>query len=58
MGKAKKLKVMMRNFIGFIKIKSSIELMKSVKILWSVDPLLGTDLYTDNEYSRCYAIGR
>jgi hypothetical protein len=26
-------------------------------ILWSIDPLLGKDLETNNEYSRYYAIG-
>jgi hypothetical protein len=26
-------------------------------ILWRIDPLLGKDLETNNEYSRCYAIG-
>jgi hypothetical protein len=28
-----------------------------VIILWHVEPLLGKDLETNNEYSRCYAIG-
>jgi hypothetical protein len=26
-------------------------------VLWLIDPLLGKDLETNNEYSRCYAIG-
>jgi hypothetical protein len=25
--------------------------------LWSIDHLLGKDLETNNEYTRCYAIG-
>jgi hypothetical protein len=26
-------------------------------LLWHIDPLLGRDLETGNEYSRCYAVG-
>jgi hypothetical protein len=26
-------------------------------ILWRIDPLLGIDLETNNEFSSCYAIG-
>jgi hypothetical protein len=26
-------------------------------VLWRIDPLLGKDIETKNEYSRCYAIG-
>jgi hypothetical protein len=39
------------------KICPKLSVTPYVYILWSIDPLLGSDLETDYEYSRCYVIG-